>query len=131
MTRHRTLHPRDDVDRLYVPRKEGGRGLANIEDSVDASIQRLEDNIQKRGGRLITATRNNTHNTRTMETTITRKQKCEEKQLPVCFKRPLSNISHKKTWTWLRKGNLYKNGISPDSSTKQCCKDQSYQSKNR
>ena len=43
MTMHKALHPRDDVDRLYVSRKEGGRGLASIEDSVDASIQRLED----------------------------------------------------------------------------------------
>ena len=44
---HKVLHPRDDVDRLYVSRKEGGRGLASIEDSVDASIQRLEDYIEK------------------------------------------------------------------------------------
>ena len=38
----KALHPRDDVDGLYVSRKEGGRGIASIEDSVDASIQRLE-----------------------------------------------------------------------------------------
>ena len=37
MTRHEALHPKDDVDRLYVPKKEGGRGLASIEDSVDTS----------------------------------------------------------------------------------------------
>ena len=43
MTMHKALHPRDDVDRLYVPRKERGRGLASIEDSVDASMRRLED----------------------------------------------------------------------------------------
>ena len=47
MTMHKALHPRDDVDRLYVPRKEGGKGLASIENSVDASIQRLEDYIEK------------------------------------------------------------------------------------
>ena len=45
MTMHKALHPRDDVERLYVPRKEGGRGFASIEDSVDTSIQRLEDYI--------------------------------------------------------------------------------------
>ena len=39
MTMHKALHPRDDVERLYVSRKEGGRGLASIEDSVDTSIQ--------------------------------------------------------------------------------------------
>ena len=43
----KALHPRDDVERLYVSRKEGGRRLASIEDSIDASIQRLEDYLQK------------------------------------------------------------------------------------
>ena len=39
MIMHKALHPRDDVDRLYVSRKEGGRELVSTEDSVDASIQ--------------------------------------------------------------------------------------------
>ena len=30
MTMHKTLHTRDDIYRLYVSSKEGGRGLANI-----------------------------------------------------------------------------------------------------
>ena len=50
---YKALHPKDDVDRLNVSRK-GGRGLASIEDSVDASIKRLEDYIENYGGRLIT-----------------------------------------------------------------------------
>ena len=62
MTMHKALHPRDDIDRLYVSRKEEGRGLASIEDSVDASIQRLEDYIEKHEGWLITAIRNDTDN---------------------------------------------------------------------
>ena len=37
----------------YVSRKEGERGLASIEDSVDPSIQ-LEDYIEKCRGSLIT-----------------------------------------------------------------------------
>ena len=63
MTMYEALHARDDVDRLYLSRKEGGRGFASIKDSIDASIQRLEDYIEKRGGRLIKAIRNNTDNT--------------------------------------------------------------------
>ena len=55
MTMHTALHPRDDVDILYVSRKDVERGIANTEDSIDASIQRLEDSIRKRGERLITA----------------------------------------------------------------------------
>ena len=45
MTMHKALNPRSDVDRLYISRKERGRGLVSIKDSVDASIQRLEDYI--------------------------------------------------------------------------------------
>ena len=103
---HKALYPRDDVDRLYVSRKEGGRGLASIEDSVDASIQRLEDYIQKHDGGLITAIRNDNDNTMDNRMTITRKQKWEGKQLYGRFKRLINNISHDKTWTWLRKGNF-------------------------
>ena len=69
MTIHKALYPRDDVDRQYVSRKEGGRGLASIEDSVDASIQRLENYIEKRGEWLITATRNDTDNMKSKRTT--------------------------------------------------------------
>ena len=103
---HKALHPRDDVDRLYISRKEGGRGFASTKDSVDASIQRLEDQIEKKERGLITTIRKNTDNTINNRMTITRKQKWEEKQLYGRFKRLINNILHDKTWTWLRKGNL-------------------------
>ncbi len=72
---HKALHPRDDVDRLYVSRKEGGRGLASIEDTVDASIQRLEDYIEKHVRGLISAIRNDTDNTIDVGMTTSRKLK--------------------------------------------------------
>ena len=64
------IHPRDDRNRLYVSRGEGGRGLTSIEDSVDTSIQWLEDYIEKHEGGLITATRNDTDNTKTNRRSI-------------------------------------------------------------
>ena len=91
MTMHKALHHGDDVDRLYVSRKDGGRRLASIEDTVDASIQRLEDYIEKQERGVIATIR---------------KQKWEGKQLYGRFKRLTNNISYQKTWTWLRKGNL-------------------------
>ena len=96
---HKALHPRDDVDRLYVPRKEGGRGLASIEDTVGASIQRREDFVEKHERGLITAIRNDTDNTIDDRMTKTRKQKWEKKQLYGRFKLQIYNISHQKTWT--------------------------------
>ena len=69
MYMHKTLHLRDD--RIYVSRKEGGRGFANIEDRVATSMRQLEVYIRKSKDRLNIATRHNTNNT----TRITRKQK--------------------------------------------------------
>ena len=74
MTLRKALHPRDDVDRLYVSRMEGERCLATTEDSVDASIQRLEDYIQKHDGGRITAIRNDNDNTMDNRMAIIRKK---------------------------------------------------------
>ncbi len=76
---HKALHPRDDVDRRYVSRKERGRGLTSTEDSVEESIQRFEDYIEKRGGKLIAAAKNDTDNMKTNRMEATRQQKLEEK----------------------------------------------------
>ena len=104
MTMHKALHPRDDVDRLYVPRKEGGRGFAIIEDSVDASIQWLEEYIEKLEGGLITAITNDTDTTMANRMSISRKQRWEEK--PYAHFKRLINISHDNTWPWLRIENF-------------------------
>ena len=48
MTMHKALHSKDDKERLYRPRKEGGRGLAIIEDSVDTTTSRLYKKEQRK-----------------------------------------------------------------------------------
>ena len=63
---HKALNSRDDFDRLFGLRKVGGRGLASIEDSFDASIQYLGGYIEK--------SPKNNNNTRNKKTEITRKQ---------------------------------------------------------
>ena len=93
-------------DRQYVSWKEGGKGLASIEDTVDALIQQLEDYLEKHERGLITTIRNDTDNTIDERRTTTRKQKWEGKQLYGRFKRLINIISHQKTLTLLRKGNL-------------------------
>ena len=44
MTVHKALHSRDDIDRLYVSRKERGQ----VQDSVNTSIQRLHKKSLKK-----------------------------------------------------------------------------------
>ena len=81
MTMHKALHPRDDIDRLYVSRNEGGRGLTSIEVRVNASLRGLKSCIKKTKERQITEAKSSTDNQRITEKQITRKQKWEEKQL--------------------------------------------------
>ena len=47
MTMHKTFHSIDNLDRLYLSRKVGGRGLVRYEDIVDISVRWFEDNIKK------------------------------------------------------------------------------------
>ena len=65
-----------------------------IEDSIDASIQRLEDYMEKQEGGLITTIKNDTDNTMAKRMTIIKKQKWEEKQLYGRFEGLINNISH-------------------------------------
>ena len=56
-TIYEALHPKSDVDRLYIPRKEGGRGLISIEDCVELAIRGLEVYVHGSEERLIQASR--------------------------------------------------------------------------
>ena len=88
---------------MYLEKKE--EEDVSREDTVDASIQRLEDYIEKHERGLITTIRNDADNTIHERVTTTRKQKWEGKQFYGRSKRLINNISHQKTWTWQRKGN--------------------------
>ena len=51
------LHCKSDVDRLYIPRKEGGRGLISIEDCVELAIKLSKVYVHRSEERLIQAAR--------------------------------------------------------------------------
>ena len=67
------------TDYMTQAKKNGSEGLDSIKNSVDASIEQLEDYIQKHGGILIRATRNNTDITRTNRTKNNQKTKIGRK----------------------------------------------------
>ena len=53
------LHPKSDVDILYIPRKDGGRGLIAVEDCVELAVRGLEVYVHGSEEGLIQATRGN------------------------------------------------------------------------
>ena len=79
MTIYGALHPKSDVDRLYIPRKEGGRGLISTEDCVELAITGLEVYVHGSEERLIQAARGDKIDD--LETAIVLKRSKKEKRL--------------------------------------------------
>jgi hypothetical protein len=63
LTVHGQHHPRADIDRLYVPRKEGGRGLLQVEGAYIAETLNLVEHVESEGDPLIQIVRTHQHNT--------------------------------------------------------------------
>ena len=63
LTMHNGIQPRSDVGRMYIPRKEGGRGLTSVEDTVNLVKIGLERYIKESKERLIIAARGDTGST--------------------------------------------------------------------
>ena len=57
MTMHNALDPRSNVDRLYIPRGEGGRGLLSVEDTVNLAKLRLQEYVKMSDEMLVSAAR--------------------------------------------------------------------------
>ena len=51
------LHLKSDVDRLYIPRKVGERGLIAIEDCADLAVRGLEVYVHGSAKRLLQTAR--------------------------------------------------------------------------
>ena len=47
------MHPKSDVDRLYISRKYGGRDLTATGNYAELAVRGLEEYIHGRGERLI------------------------------------------------------------------------------
>ena len=57
ITMHRGLQPKSNTNRIYIPRKEGGRGLLSIEDTVDLAKLGLKSYVRNSCERLLVAAR--------------------------------------------------------------------------
>ena len=95
---HKALYLRDNIDRVYVSRKEVGRRLVSIEDSMDASIQELEGDMKKCKEKLIITVNNSIDNVKRNRKTKSRKPKHKNKWYihnPVSV---LENDTYKPLW---------------------------------
>jgi len=63
LTIHGQHHPKADVDRLYVPRKQKGRGLMHLEAAHAVEITKLLEYVDRKEDPLIQVVRTHQHNT--------------------------------------------------------------------
>ena len=84
MTMHNALYLKNNVDHLYIPRKEGNRGLHSVEETVNLKNFGLVNYVKESRERLLTAARSMDTDLieRIQETTIeAKKQKKQERTI--------------------------------------------------
>ena len=105
------LHPKSDVDRLYIPRKERGRDLISIEDCVEVAIRGLEVYVHGREERLIQAARGDKIDGLEAASVLKRSKKEKrledwEKALHGQYLRQTKEVRSDQCWAWLQNGDL-------------------------
>ena len=110
---HNAHHPKSNVVMIYIPRKEGGRGLLNVEDTVSKAILGLEEYVVDSNERILSAARNIKKVTATAKgfkkrKKNERKNSWKDKELHGQYLRQTEEVADAERWLWLRDGNLKK-----------------------
>ena len=107
-------HPQSDVDRLYLPRKEGGRGLISIEDCIRGTETGLHSYVSNSMEPFLKqVSKSNILKNPEGENSLSykkrrkneREDKFNGKVLHSQFAKA-TNFKDEKSWEWLRKGTL-------------------------
>ena len=109
MTMQKALHPKSNVDRLYLPKKEGGRGHSSIEDATRTAMLELQKCIQESEEKLISAARKLEQVSESAKELKSRRaKKCRrnwiDKVMHGQFLRQTEAVAAKDTWAWLNRG---------------------------
>ena len=112
-TMHNALHPKSNVDRLYLPRKDGGRGLLGVEDTVNIAKVSLKRYVNNSTERLLSSLRiieddafiESEADAKKRKRTE-RKENWKEMTLHGQFLRQTDDIGGEDRWLWLKQGNL-------------------------
>ena len=116
MTMYRGLHPKSNVDRLYVKKKERGRGLISVErcireeeNSLGFYVANSEENLIRRESAAETINLRQTLTSVEFKKQKAKelKEKWSEKRMHGQFIRDMTEKADKeKTWQWLSRGDL-------------------------
>ena len=109
---HRGLHPRSSVDRLNLPRAQGGRALLSVKDCIELERSNLFDYAASNNEKLLKAAteelqlRTNIDGKNKEERDNERQAAWKEKTLHGQFPREGEGIEDQRRWQWLKADEL-------------------------
>ena len=115
MTMNGCLHPRGNVDRLYVARKEGVRDFISCEECVNVEVQNLDNYLSESEECMLKFVAGE-KGLSEMEDADAFKKRLKEEKRSQWLEKPLhgrflkdtGKVSTERTWQWLKRGHLKK-----------------------
>ena len=113
LTMNGAFHKGSNVDRLYMKRKEGGRGLLSVEECVRSEELALCEYVRASAEPMLVEVARNTVECEPKSDfkrrrADERKNGLAEKKLHGKFFRDVKGVASDRSWQWLRGGYLYK-----------------------
>ena len=112
---YQALHPRSNVDRLYLPRSEGGKGLLSLEECVNAEKRSLGQYLKMNEDEWLRSAweegfikEDEDLQVYGERTSKSRMEDWQNKPMHGQFLRETKDLSSNDTWQWLQRGELEK-----------------------
>ena len=112
---YQALHPRSNVDRLYLPRSEGGKGLLSLEECVNAEKRSLGQYLKMNEDEWLRSAweeglikEDEDPKVYRERTSKSRMEDWQNKPMHGQFLRQTKDLSSNDTWQWLQRGELKK-----------------------
>ena len=114
MSMYGVQHPKADVERLYLKRCDGGRGLIGVEDCVQAEVNSLGKYLRASEEKMLkevnlsSTLEKQKHGKSKEDIQKKHQEEYESKALHGQFQKAIEKVKGNKSWDWLKKGYLKK-----------------------
>ena len=112
---YQALHPRSNIDRIYLPSNEGGKGLLSLEDCVNAEKRSLGQYLKMNEDEWLRSAweeglikEDEDPQVYRERTSKSSKEDWQNKPMHGQFLRQTKDLSSNDTWQWLQRGELRK-----------------------
>ena len=106
LTTYGGFHPKSDVDRLYVERRKGGRGLLSVKDVVEEEERQLKKYTERSLEDMMETVRERISFRGDRAEKKERYEAWSEKVMHGLIERQTKEVRSEESWMWLQRGTL-------------------------